>query len=261
MLCQRLLRTVIGTGTAIAATAFAGLGVAVAAQPPAASPARACNPSVATPVSQPSSAQMAAAGLHELPVAALERRVDLVAPAFSNSTNVTNRLFSDQSPRIRRPERHGRRQAVSDRDDASPRHEDHRVEPGPVRQDARLAVLRLPRRAHPGGRSGLLCAGRRRLGLVLRRGRLQLPARCRGRHLGHVAGGQGGARGDDHARRSRGRRRAPAREHPRAGLGGGRRQGRRPAGRRPARSRHGRDDRQGAARCAFSSGRRAHAAR
>jgi len=81
MLCQRLLRTVIGIGTAVAATAFAGLGVAVAAQAPAASPARACNPSVATPVAQPSSAQMAAAGLHELPVAALERRVDLVAPA------------------------------------------------------------------------------------------------------------------------------------------------------------------------------------
>ena len=58
----------------------------------------------------------------------LERRVDLVAPAFSNPTNVTSRLFP--ITRIRRPERHGRRQAVSDRDDASPRHEDHRVEPG-----------------------------------------------------------------------------------------------------------------------------------
>ncbi len=44
-------------------------------------------------VPQPSGAQLAAGGLGRLPLAPVERRVDLVAPPFSNSTAVTNPLF------------------------------------------------------------------------------------------------------------------------------------------------------------------------
>ena len=58
-----------------------------------AAPARACTPSVATPVPQPSRAQMTASGLGRLPVAPDAERVDLVAPPFSNPTSVTNPLF------------------------------------------------------------------------------------------------------------------------------------------------------------------------
>jgi hypothetical protein len=52
-----------------------------------------CAVSIATPVPQPSAAQLAAAGLGRLPVAPDSQRVDLVAPPFSNSTDVTNPLF------------------------------------------------------------------------------------------------------------------------------------------------------------------------
>jgi hypothetical protein len=55
--------------------------------------ARACDPSVATRVAQPSPAQLDAAGLGRLPIAPDAKRVDLVAPPFSNPTNVTNPLF------------------------------------------------------------------------------------------------------------------------------------------------------------------------
>jgi hypothetical protein len=55
--------------------------------------AGACNPSVATPVPQPSAAQLAAAGFASFPLAPAERRVDLTAPPFSRSTEVTNPLF------------------------------------------------------------------------------------------------------------------------------------------------------------------------
>ena len=58
-----------------------------------AQPAMACDPSVATRVPQPSSAQLAAAGLGKFPVAPLSRRVDLVAAPFTHSTTVTNPLF------------------------------------------------------------------------------------------------------------------------------------------------------------------------
>jgi hypothetical protein len=44
-------------------------------------------------VPQPTPAQMVASGLGRLPVAPLSRRIDLVAPPFSDSTNVTNLLF------------------------------------------------------------------------------------------------------------------------------------------------------------------------
>ena len=75
--------------TASILLAVGALGVAA----PAADGAGPCDDSVATAVPQPTAAQMAAAGLGRIPVAPLERRVDLVAPAFSNPTSVTNSLF------------------------------------------------------------------------------------------------------------------------------------------------------------------------
>jgi hypothetical protein len=47
----------------------------------------------ATPVPQPSQAQMEASGLAKLPVAPKSKRIDLSAPPFSHSTEVTNPLF------------------------------------------------------------------------------------------------------------------------------------------------------------------------
>jgi hypothetical protein len=46
-----------------------------------------------TSVPQPTAAQMAASGLNKLPVAPDSKRVDLTAPPFSQSTEVTNPLF------------------------------------------------------------------------------------------------------------------------------------------------------------------------
>ncbi len=53
----------------------------------------ACDESATTKVPQPSSAELAAAGLGELPVAPRNERVDLEAPPFSHPTRVTNPLF------------------------------------------------------------------------------------------------------------------------------------------------------------------------
>jgi hypothetical protein len=61
------------------------------AAPAGAAPA--CGASVATAVPQPSPAQMRAAGLGGLPAAPADKRVDLVAPPFSNPTSITNPLF------------------------------------------------------------------------------------------------------------------------------------------------------------------------
>ena len=52
-----------------------------------------CNPSVTTPVPQPTAAQLNAAGLSRFPFSGDAGRVDLVAPPFTNSTSVTNPLF------------------------------------------------------------------------------------------------------------------------------------------------------------------------
>ncbi len=49
--------------------------------------------SQSTPVPQPTPAQMSASGLSKLPVAPDSERVDLVAPPFSEPTQVTNPLF------------------------------------------------------------------------------------------------------------------------------------------------------------------------
>jgi hypothetical protein len=58
-----------------------------------------CRDSVATAVPQPTAAQLAAAGLSALPLAPDDRRADLVAPPFSNSTAITNPLFPISSLR------------------------------------------------------------------------------------------------------------------------------------------------------------------
>ena len=83
----------IGVGLATVLFASVSGGEGAAAQSPAAGAVRTCSDSVATPVRQPTSGQMAAAGLGGLPVAPAARRVDLIAPAFSQPTNITNPLF------------------------------------------------------------------------------------------------------------------------------------------------------------------------
>ena len=65
---------------------------AAVASPPAQA-VSACNDSVATAVSQPTLAQMKASGLSELRVAPEGKRLDLIAPPFSDPTSVTNPLF------------------------------------------------------------------------------------------------------------------------------------------------------------------------
>jgi hypothetical protein len=84
-------RTTISAGAGLAALLLAGLTAAVVVA--AGSPTRACEKSVSRRVPQPSAGQLAAAGLSKLPLAPDKQRVDLVAPAFSNPTNVTNPLF------------------------------------------------------------------------------------------------------------------------------------------------------------------------
>ena len=49
-----------------------------------------------TPVPQPTQAQLAAAGLDELPLAPESKRLDLEVPPFSNPTEITNPLWPDQ---------------------------------------------------------------------------------------------------------------------------------------------------------------------
>jgi hypothetical protein len=85
MISQRRTRNLL-----IAAGVFLASGAL--ASPPAHA-VRACNDSVATAVPQPTLAQMRAAGLSELRVAPEDRRVDLIAPPFSDPTSVTNPLF------------------------------------------------------------------------------------------------------------------------------------------------------------------------
>jgi hypothetical protein len=82
---------------AVAVVAALGLGAAMvaggdgdAARSASGAP---CRESVSTRVPQPTSAQLAAAGLAELPLAPTGARVDLVAPPFSSSTDVSNPLF------------------------------------------------------------------------------------------------------------------------------------------------------------------------
>jgi hypothetical protein len=55
--------------------------------------AGACDENASRKVPQPTAAELAAAGLDRLPIASRRERVDLVAPRFSNPTEVTNPLF------------------------------------------------------------------------------------------------------------------------------------------------------------------------
>ena len=73
-------------------TARAGVGAAMLLSSAPAYAEAACT-STATPVPQPTAAQLAAAGMGGLPIAPDARRLDLVAPPFSNPTHVTNPLF------------------------------------------------------------------------------------------------------------------------------------------------------------------------
>ena len=82
----------------IAASAASFLLLAVAttwagASEPTTASTLGCQPSVSTPVPQPSQAQLDAAGLSDLPLAPDSARRDLVAAPFSDSTSVTNPLF------------------------------------------------------------------------------------------------------------------------------------------------------------------------
>ncbi|MGI8861937.1 MAG: hypothetical protein ACR2GV_04340 [Gaiellaceae bacterium] len=70
-----------------------GAGSAAVADSGTATAARPCASSAPTHIPQPTSRELAAAGLKGLPLAPKRKRVDLVAPRFSNSANVTNPLF------------------------------------------------------------------------------------------------------------------------------------------------------------------------
>lgn len=75
-------------GVTLAATGDSGSKIASGG--PASGP---CDATASRDVTQPTSGQLAAAGLAELPLRSSARRVDLVAPPFTTSTRVTNPLF------------------------------------------------------------------------------------------------------------------------------------------------------------------------
>jgi hypothetical protein len=90
-------RTRIVTLLAIGVVAAAGLGVAVSALgsdgDAASAAAGPCGKTASTQVPQPTTGRLDAAGLAKLPLAPRSARVDLIAPPFSKSTEVTNPLF------------------------------------------------------------------------------------------------------------------------------------------------------------------------
>ena len=172
-------------------------------------------------VPQPSDAQLDAAGLGRLPLAPAAQRVDLVAPPFSNSTVVTNPLFPISNLHSAVLTGHVDRSPLKIETTLLPYTRVIEWSPGQcVRTLVSQFVAYGAGRIH-GGRARPLRAGRRRLRVVLRRGRLQLPARRRGRHRRELDGRQGGPRRDDHARAPRPRHGLPAREHPRPRVRGG----------------------------------------
>ena len=87
------LVALIGFGLVVPVLAAARGGDAAASKPAAARGTRACDDSASRRVSQPTRAHLAAAGLRKLPIAPNKRRVDLVAPPFSDPTKITNPLF------------------------------------------------------------------------------------------------------------------------------------------------------------------------
>jgi hypothetical protein len=82
---MRWQRWIASTGVAVLTLSVAPAHAAAGSAP--------CGPSVTTPVPQPTVAHLAAAGLSGFPLAPDDRRVDLVAPPFTNPTNITNPLF------------------------------------------------------------------------------------------------------------------------------------------------------------------------
>ena len=95
MFRRRRTAILVGVGLAVATIGVAGAVVAFERGDDDAerSSVGACRKSVSTPVPQPTGAQLATAGLDELPRAPNSARVDLVAPAFSTPTDVSNPLF------------------------------------------------------------------------------------------------------------------------------------------------------------------------
>lgn len=82
----------VSLGLSLIVLATAG-GVASGTALPAAPAGHGCEPTAATPIPQPTQAQLDAAGLGSIPLAPDSARVDLVAPPFSDPTAVTNPLF------------------------------------------------------------------------------------------------------------------------------------------------------------------------
>ncbi len=84
----------VGAGLLLVVVASAaGNGAAASAEPRAVAASRPCTTGAAARIPQPTARHLAAAGLNRLPVAPRSKRLDLVAPPFSSSTNVTNPLF------------------------------------------------------------------------------------------------------------------------------------------------------------------------
>jgi hypothetical protein len=78
----------------LAAGSLAGVALLTAAESGGGTTApHPCGPTAKRSVAQPTAAQLRAAGLAKLPLGSRSRRVDLVAPPFSNPTRVTNPLF------------------------------------------------------------------------------------------------------------------------------------------------------------------------
>jgi hypothetical protein len=92
-----MTRTWIAALLAVGVAAAIGLGAFLVLDADGDAAGRAsggpCRASVSTSVPQPSAAQLESAGLTELPLAPNSARVDLTAPPFSNSTEVSNPLF------------------------------------------------------------------------------------------------------------------------------------------------------------------------
>jgi len=89
----RALTTSIVVGVAVTVLGAGGAGATARDASPAAGGAALCSSRTASRIRQPTTRHLEAAGLQRLPLAPRRKRVDLVAPPFSNSTRVTNPLF------------------------------------------------------------------------------------------------------------------------------------------------------------------------
>ena len=112
---------------------------------------------------------------------------------------------------------------------------------GPADRGGRLAVHRLPRRAHRGGRASTSTRRPMTVPSGTWESTSSTSARLHRRYRRHLARRDRRTGRDDHARRSAGGRRLPRREHPRRRLRGGRRPVDRRDARRSVRPRRGRD--------------------